>query len=48
MSIPWQPGTVESQGEKIYYEVIGAEDAPTVVLTHGAGGSHAALSLIHI
>jgi hypothetical protein len=24
MSIPWQPGTVESQGEKIYYEVIGA------------------------
>lgn len=42
MSIPWQPGTVASQGETIYYEVIGADDAPTIVLTHGAGGSHAA------
>ena len=27
---------------RIYYEVTGADDAPAVVLTHGAGGSHAA------
>lgn len=38
----WRTGTVESGGETIYYEVVGADDAPAVVLTHGAGGSHAA------
>jgi pimeloyl-ACP methyl ester carboxylesterase len=37
----WRTGTVESDGETIYYEVTGARDAPAVVLTHGAGGSHA-------
>jgi 3-oxoadipate enol-lactonase len=42
MTHPWQTGTVSSGGETIYYEVIGAADAPPVVLTHGAGGSHAA------
>jgi 3-oxoadipate enol-lactonase len=38
----WRTGTVESGGEDIYYEVV-ERDAPqaTVVLTHGAGGSHA-------
>jgi pimeloyl-ACP methyl ester carboxylesterase len=41
MSHAWHPGTVESGGETIYYEVSGERDAPTVVLTHGAGGSHA-------
>jgi 3-oxoadipate enol-lactonase len=38
----WRSGTVESGGETVYYEVAGADDAPTVLLTHGAGGSHAA------
>ena len=38
----WRTATVESGGETIYYEVTGADDAPAVVLTHGAGGSHAA------
>jgi 3-oxoadipate enol-lactonase len=42
MTHPWQTATVASGGERIYYEVIGADDAPAVVLTHGAGGSHAA------
>jgi pimeloyl-ACP methyl ester carboxylesterase len=41
MNHAWRTGTVESDGETIYYEVTGAADAPTVVLTHGAGGSHA-------
>lgn len=41
MSHRWQPGTVASGGEDIYYEVTGEDDAPTIVLTHGAGGSHA-------
>jgi pimeloyl-ACP methyl ester carboxylesterase len=41
MSHPWRTGTVESEGETIYYEVTGDSNAPTVVLTHGAGGSHA-------
>ena len=42
MSINWTRGTVDSQGESIYYEGanLGA-DAPTVVLGHGAGGNHA-------
>jgi len=38
----WRTATVESGGETIYYEVTGVEDAPAIVLTHGAGGSHAA------
>jgi len=38
----WRTATVASAGETIYYEVTGPDDAPTVVLTHGAGGSHAA------
>src|SRR4051812_25377366 len=37
----WRTGTVASQGERIYYEDIGALDAPAFMLTHGAGGSHA-------
>jgi pimeloyl-ACP methyl ester carboxylesterase len=42
MNHPWRTATVDSGGESIYYEVTGAPDAPAVVLTHGAGGSHAA------
>jgi 3-oxoadipate enol-lactonase len=42
MTHPWRTATVESGGETIYYEVTGADDAPAIVLTHGAGGSHAA------
>jgi pimeloyl-ACP methyl ester carboxylesterase len=42
MTHRWRTATVASGGEVIYYEVTGAADAPTVVLTHGAGGSHAA------
>jgi len=41
MSHSWRTGTVDSDGETIYYEVVGPDRAPTVVLTHGAGGSHA-------
>jgi pimeloyl-ACP methyl ester carboxylesterase len=40
----WRTGTVASGGEDIYYEVVEVEDdgsRPTVVLTHGAGGTHA-------
>ena len=42
MTHRWRTATVASGGETIYYEVTGADDAPTIVLTHGAGGSHAA------
>ncbi|HUI48010.1 MAG TPA: alpha/beta hydrolase [Acidimicrobiia bacterium] len=42
MTHPWRTGTVESGGETIYYEVTGAGTDPVVLLTHGAGGSHAA------
>ncbi|MDQ1381861.1 MAG: hypothetical protein QOJ71_2580 [Actinomycetota bacterium] len=42
MTHSWNTATVASGGEQIYYEVIGADNAPAVVLTHGAGGSHAA------
>jgi 3-oxoadipate enol-lactonase len=41
MTHPWRTATVASGGESIYYEVIGPDDAPAIVLTHGAGGSHA-------
>ncbi len=37
-------GRVERDGESIYYEWVvadGGDDRPVVVLTHGAGGSHA-------
>jgi pimeloyl-ACP methyl ester carboxylesterase len=37
----WTTGTVASGGEDVYYEVVGDGDA-TVMLGHGAGGSHAA------
>jgi len=43
MAFPWRTGSVESSGETIYFEVSGASEATeTVMLTHGAGGSHAA------
>jgi len=42
MTHTWRTASVAANGESIYYEVVGADDAPTVVLTHGAGGSHAA------
>ncbi len=42
MTHRWRTATVDSGGEDIYYEVTGDDDAPTIVLTHGAGGSHAA------
>jgi pimeloyl-ACP methyl ester carboxylesterase len=42
MTHAWRTATVASGGETIYYEVTGTDDAPAVVLTHGAGGSHAA------
>jgi len=42
MTHSWVTGTVASGGETIYYEATGAHDAPAIVLTHGAGGSHAA------
>src|SRR5262245_2369246 len=41
-AVQWSPGRVDSDGESIYYEVTGDNGAPTVVLGHGAGGSHAA------
>jgi pimeloyl-ACP methyl ester carboxylesterase len=41
MSHQWRTGTVDSGGESIYYEVVGDDDAPAVLLTHGAGGNHA-------
>ncbi len=42
MTYRWRTATVDSDGEEIYYEVTGEDDAPTIMLTHGAGGSHAA------
>jgi pimeloyl-ACP methyl ester carboxylesterase len=42
MTHPWRTGTVESGGETIYFEVTGTDFPEVVVLTHGAGGSHAA------
>jgi 3-oxoadipate enol-lactonase len=37
----WQTSRIDHDGESLYYEVTGAPDARTVVLTHGAGGNHA-------
>src|ERR1700742_2825538 len=42
MTARWQAGTVACGGEEIYYEVSGDDDLPAVMLTHGAGGTHAA------
>lgn len=42
MTARWQTGTVAVGAEEIYYEVTGDADLPAVMLTHGAGGSHAA------
>jgi 3-oxoadipate enol-lactonase len=38
---PWQTARLDHDGESLYYEVTGEPAAPTVVLTHGAGGTHA-------
>jgi 3-oxoadipate enol-lactonase len=37
----WRTGRVDHDGESLYYEVTGDAAARTVVLTHGAGGTHA-------
>jgi len=42
MNACWQTGTVASGGEDIYYEITGDDDLPAIMLTHGAGGTHAA------
>jgi pimeloyl-ACP methyl ester carboxylesterase len=36
-----EPGSVSRDGDEIYFESVGAPDAPVVVLGHGAGGNHA-------
>lgn len=44
MDLHWQQGTVSSGGEDIYWELTSTgadDDRPVVVLSHGAGGSHA-------
>ena len=44
MELEWQRGTVQSAGEDIYWELtsVGSDDdRPVVVLSHGAGGTHA-------
>ena len=33
-------GFVEHDGERIYYETVGARSGPVVVFTHGMGGNH--------
>ncbi len=41
-SLPeWRPARLDHDGESLYYEVTGPDAARTVVLTHGAGGTHA-------
>ena len=45
MPLEWRRGTVASEGEDIYWEDVttgDGDDRPVVVLSHGAGGSHAA------
>jgi len=37
----WRTGRVDHGGESLYYEVTGDAGARTIVLTHGAGGTHA-------
>ena len=34
-------GSLSLSGDDVYFEVVGAPDAPVVVLGHGAGGNHA-------
>ena len=44
MPLEWRRGTVASEGEDIYWEDVttgDGDDRPVVVLSHGAGGSHA-------
>ncbi|MGE0306984.1 MAG: alpha/beta fold hydrolase [Acidimicrobiia bacterium] len=42
MELRWEPGHVESDGERIYFEVSqGRDPVATVVLNHGGRGSHA-------
>jgi 3-oxoadipate enol-lactonase len=44
MELFLQPGSTENDGESIYWELAAAgedDDRPVVVLSHGAGGSHA-------
>ena len=38
---PTEPGSLSRDGDEIYFETVGAPDAPVVVLGHGAGGNHA-------
>ncbi len=38
---PSEPGSLSRDGDEIYFETVGAPDAPVVVLGHGAGGNHA-------
>jgi len=35
------PGSLSRDGDDVYFETVGAADAPVVVLGHGAGGNHA-------
>ena len=37
----WRTARLDRDGESLYYEVTGDHTARTVVLTHGAGGTHA-------
>jgi 3-oxoadipate enol-lactonase len=37
----WRTARVDHEGESLYYEVTGDSGARTVVMTHGAGGTHA-------
>ncbi len=37
----WRTSRLDHDGESLYYEVTGEPAARTVVLTHGAGGTHA-------
>jgi 3-oxoadipate enol-lactonase len=39
--VPRQTGRFEHDGEELYYEAIGEDELPWLVLSHGAGGNHA-------